>query len=190
MPTAPDKPKFVCHARRHMKGPAYKTYDAMLAMALSGFSEDNPREPNVPLEFFAAIRPTLSNHTNTSLSQLYEHIDQLLEARWLIDPNPDGPQPRWEKGRMAPKRYIILTHDEYVANKVGPCPEYAYQQSDDSETGIERGTKIDNKDDQPLDFAAESPKGRVLLTLKRLAGELPGKDWNEIKANAKKRKQK
>ncbi|HEV2521972.1 MAG TPA: hypothetical protein VGT24_06285 [Candidatus Acidoferrales bacterium] len=182
-----DKPAFQCHARRHMSGAVYKTYDAMLAMAKSGKKNRQPGDP--PLEFFAAIRPTLANHTNTGLSQIYEHIDQLLETGWLLEPDKDKPRERWEKGRLAPVRYYILEHFDYVENRVGECPPYKFQQSDDSETGIERGERIAGKGEQPADFAlntlSETPVGRVALVLQRATGKLPGNNWPEIAANAR-----
>lgn len=205
--TTKDKPTFWCHSRRHMHGPAYKTYDAMLAMALTEErtptgelvpyrdqrgqvikkTERKPGDP--PLVFFGAVRPTLVNYTNTSETQLYEHIDQLLDSGWLIDESPDKPQPRRDRGRQAPRRYVILEHDvDYVPNKgSSTCPPFKYAQHDDSENGIERGELMGEKNDQPVDFTIRNLErtstGRFAIATLRLAGKLPGKDWNEMMAN-------
>lgn len=191
-----DKPTFQCHARRHMSGAVYKTYDAMLAMAKSPIKDEDgtftpqpPRKPGDPLlVFFGAINPTLANHTDTSPDQLGEHMDKLEKIGWLI-PHPDSEsQPRGYRGRLLPKRYYILEHFDYP----GPCPPYAYAQEDDKAKEIERGEKLGEKGEEPVEFAmhtlTRTQAGRTLLMFKRLFGMLPGDTWDEIVASEKARK--
>jgi hypothetical protein len=153
-----------CHARRHMSGAVFKTYDAMLAMAKSKQfdSEGNeiPRREGEPLIFKGRVNPTLANHTNTSPDQLSDHIRQLLEQSWLYRLKRvsygDGKLGHWE--------YSIVTHDQFVARDPGPCPPFAYAQKKDEEAKIKAGDKISNRGKQPAAFAL-GKLGRVASKL-------------------------
>jgi hypothetical protein len=186
------KAKFECHERCHMSGAVYKTYDAMRAMAESAYTgthgDGTPkrkRDPNEPLVFCGKIRPTLANHTNTSITQLYEHIDILLKDGWLYEAEPlveGAKRERNAKGHLMPVVYYVLTHAEWLAIGKGErkCPPYRYKPDGERE---EKGS-------QPVDFQmAELVKhaaGRAALFAARAAGKLPGKTWAEIMENLRK----
>lgn len=179
-----DKPRtFLCHARRHMSGPVFKTYDAILAMAKSGPPEDRPFPDR--LVFLGRIRPTLANHTNSSLTQLAEHIECLVEHKWLyrIDP-PAGNRERDVRGHLQPVWYHVIEHAEYQSTFPDSCPEFLYGGDG---ARLKKGVK-------PVDFAlAELEKtlpGKMALVAARLSGDLPGKDWDEIRANLRKNPEK
>jgi hypothetical protein len=148
-----DPEEFKCHARRHMPGHCYKTYDAMMGQAHSKFAKAKHVD-GTPWVFNGSIRPTLCNWTNTGKSALEESIKWLVEHGWLIRVTPEGKHRRWyASGRIAPTEYIILSHDEFVANRgTSDCPPYAYQKKDDKEKGLERGQKLGPKETVPENF--------------------------------------
>jgi hypothetical protein len=175
--------KFLCHARRHMSGAVYKTYDAMLAMAKSAYAgtyEDGtpkpPRPEGEPLIFYASVTPTLVNHTGTSKKQLDNHIKQLLTDGWLHkSETEDGKRERNAQGHLAPVTYYILDHFEYCAlYPKRECPPFLAEKPD-----VHR--------EQPIRFqlaeAIKHPAGRAALVAARLAGQLPGATWDEIVKN-------
>lgn len=128
MPKPEPKPKtpFVCsHARRHMGGAVFKTYDTMVAMAKSSPTW----KPGDPLIFYGKIRPTLVNATNTSETQLYDHIEQMYKSGWAIP----GERQRWPNGRLGTVRICLLTHDLHVA-KGGACPPAKYSEEGEIKT--------------------------------------------------------
>jgi hypothetical protein len=174
-----------------MSGPVYKTYDAIRAMAEAGWTVRNPgvarprigKDQSESLFFYGKIRPTLANHTNSSLTQLYEHIETLLKDGWLqeVEP-PDGRRERSEKGHLKPVMYYVFNHDEWLHFGAGrKCPEYKFKSDD--------GQRVE-KSEQPVDFqmieALKHPAGKIALRLARAAGQLPGKDWDEVMKNLRK----
>jgi hypothetical protein len=147
-----DKPKFDCHARRHMSGAMFKTYDAMLAMAKAGKKHIEGQ----PWVFCGRVNPTLANHTNSSPDQLAEHIKWLVENKWLIFQR----RVMWENNVLGQNEYIILTHGQYKAN-VGGCPPFKYAQDKNEEKGIKAGDKIAPKGKQPEPFAMQNHLRRL-----------------------------
>ena len=149
-----DPEQFVCHARRHMPGHVYKTYDAMMAQAHSALAKAKHVE-GTPWVFNGSVRPTLCNWTDSPKSSLEEHITWLENAGWLIRVTPEGKRRRSKDGTILPTEYIILSHAEYVANRgAKDCPPYDYHAKDDSKKGIERGQKkVVAKEKFPKNFA-------------------------------------
>lgn len=173
--------KFECHARRHMTGAVYKTYDAILAMALSFYkpkgapeSDLRPvRQPGSTAVFFGRIMPTLANHTGSSPRQLYTHLDWLLKNGWLveIDPPNDAKRERDERGRFAPVLYYVFEHDEWLKQGKGrKCPVFKYKVD---------GERIE-KDEQPAWFVAIREMKEMS---KPLADFLKGRTQEEIAAH-------
>ena len=149
------KDTFECHARRHMSGAVYKTYDAMLAMALSKeFDEEGneiPRIAGAQLIFRGRISPTLANHTNSAPDQLADHIAKLCELKWL----KKGRRVSYGSNKLGHYEYEILTHKQYEAT-YGGCPDYKYVQKKDTEAGIRAGDKVGPKGKQPDVFAMQN----------------------------------
>jgi hypothetical protein len=149
-----------------MSGAVFKTYDTMLGMAKS--RKDAEGKPEDPLIFYGKIRPTLANYTNTSITQLYEHIEWLCDNHWLI---PQERQ-RWPNGRLGTVIFWILEHDRYVAEKCGECPPAKYDEGGKiikkNEKGeLRRGTK------QPLAFR----KAAIDRRLKAMMQQPEWKAW-------------
>src|SRR5579862_1096722 len=88
MPDTPIEKELACHARRHMDA-EFRVYDAMMAMAISGWNkaqatghwpDGRPWQPTDPLICYARVY-TLANMTNRSTTQVEEALDK-LESKW------------------------------------------------------------------------------------------------------------
>jgi hypothetical protein len=176
-PTA-DKPKFSCHARRHMTGPVFKTYDAIMAMAMSAFSgtdEDGKPKKRVPtdvLSFYGKVR-TLVNHTGTSKTQIEEHIETLVEDGWLIrcEPPDGGDRERFE-GKYKSVVYIVLDHADYIAAGGHACPPFKYKE--DGSPTVPKTQPIEFRIAELMKHAA----GKIALAL--TVQKIPAKDFKGI----------
>ena len=103
--------KFKCHARRHMTPSQYKTYDAMIAMSLSGRADG----------ICYASRWTIANHAGQKLSAVDRNIKSLVKMGWLV---PEGQQGRrW--GEWSTNKYYVMEHDEYPEDRLR-CPLFEY----------------------------------------------------------------
>src|SRR5579862_1673027 len=130
MPDTPIEKELACHARRHMDA-EFRVYDAMMAMAISGWNkaqatghwpDGRPWQPTDPLICYARVY-TLANMTNRSTTQVEKALDK-LESKWAI-PTTDN-QRRKAGGRFTTFHYVMLGHGDYLAKHPDDCPALRY----------------------------------------------------------------
>jgi len=119
-----DKPDFVCHARRHMTAPEFRTYDTMRVMVMSG-----PHEKDAPLVFYGTVTK-LANYTNATTEVELRNIGSLIKKGWLIRMEKQ----RWRGGKWGTVKYLLVEHSDYTnatdhvkkLSGITPCPPYRY----------------------------------------------------------------
>ena len=130
MPDTKPEKEFACHARRHMDA-EFRVYDAMMAVAISGWNQakekgkwpdGRPWAETDPLICYARVY-TLANMTDRSATQVDEALDK-LEGKWAIPTTDD--QRRKAGGKFTTYAYVMLEHADYVAKHPDHCPALRY----------------------------------------------------------------
>jgi hypothetical protein len=131
MPETPIEKEFACHARRHMDA-EFRVYDAMMAMAISGWNKAQATgqwpdgrawKETDPLICYAK-EYTLANATDLSTAQVANLIGKLEADKWAI-PTTDK-QRRRAGGVFTTFAYVMIPHEEYVPSNPGKCPPLRY----------------------------------------------------------------
>jgi hypothetical protein len=117
-----------CVARRHIPAAAFKTYDALMSVAMAAakkLAQQNPPEwkPGDPLPTVFVSEAQLGNMNNRNEEQEREAIQKLVKLGWVEKTHEK--QRRW-RGRMTNNDYRVRTHDEFLAANPKSCPPDRY----------------------------------------------------------------
>ena len=139
-PTAgsiPESHPIKCVARRHIDASAFKTYDAMLAVALRGAKDREEKgewKPGDPLLFYGkATRLANMNDRNESVER--DALAKLEHDGWIVCTHEEQRR-RKRAGTFTSNEYRVVTHDEYMASNPDSCPPLRY---DDNGKPIKAG---------------------------------------------------
>src|ERR1035437_6338283 len=116
-----------CVARRHIDASAFKTYDAILAVALAGENDRKKKgewKPGDPLLCYAkATRLANMNDRNESVER--DAIAKLEREGWIVCTHQKQRR-RKRAGTFTSNEWRVLTHDEYVTINPNTCPPPRY----------------------------------------------------------------
>lgn len=127
-----------CVARRHIHSASFKTYDAMLAVALRGAQDRKEKgewKLGDPLLFYGkATRLANMNDRNESVER--DAMAKLERDGWIVCTHEEQRR-RKRAGTFTTSEYRVLTHDEFVASHLDSCPALRY---DDNGKPIKAGS--------------------------------------------------
>jgi hypothetical protein len=123
-------------ARRHIDAAAFKTYDALMSVAMAAakkLAQQAPPawKPGDPLPTVYISEKQLANMNDRNESQERDAIKKLASEGWVKRTHEK--QRRWH-GRMTSNEHHVLTHEEFLAANSKSCPPDRYVIVDEKRT--------------------------------------------------------